>query len=77
MTIQTEIPDLIYRRAVEVAEREHISLDQLISLSLAGQVAAVDTRNCMEARAKRGNWAAFDRFMAKVPDAEPEPHDRL
>jgi len=77
MTIQTELPDLIYQRAVEIAQREHISLDQLIALAVAGQVAAVNTRDSMEERAKRGNWAGFDRFMAKVPDVEPEPHDRL
>ena len=35
------------------------------------------TLDYLEARARRGNREAFERAMAKVPDVEPEPVDRL
>jgi len=77
MILQIEMPGLVYRRAVEVAERERISLDQFITLAVASQVAVLEARDSLVERAKRGNWADFDRIMAKVPNVEPEPHDRL
>lgn len=77
MTMQAEIPEAVFRQAVQTAEREHISFDQLVAIALAAQVAAWSTRETMEERAKRGSWAKFDAVLAKVPDVEPEPYDKL
>ena len=60
-----------------VAEREHVSLDQIIALALASQLAVWKVREDIETRAKRGNLADFDRIMAKVPDVPPMPGDEL
>jgi len=74
-TIQAQVPDPLARQVTEMAERENITVDQLVSLALAYQVGAWRKRETMEERAKRGNWETFDRVMAKVRDVPPLPGD--
>jgi len=76
-TIQAQIPDFLARIAAEVAEREKVSLDQIIALALASQLSAWKARDDIETRARRGSLEAFDRVMAKVPDVPPMPGDEL
>jgi hypothetical protein len=76
-TIQAQIPDFLARMASEVAEREKVSLDQIIALALASQLAAWKVRDDIETRAQRGSLEAFDRIMAKVPNVPPIPGDEL
>ena len=59
-TLQAAIPDDLHEAVLVQVEREHISVDALISRTL---------------RAARGNWEDFDRIMARVPDAPPVPGD--
>lgn len=76
-TIQAQVPDFLARIAAELAEREKVSLDQIVALALASQLAAWKVRDDIETRARRGSLEAFDRVMAKVPDAPPLPGDEL
>jgi hypothetical protein len=76
-TIQAQIPDFLAAIAAEVAEREKVSLDQIIALALASQLSIWKARDDIETRAKRGSLADFDRIMAKVPHALPVPGDEL
>jgi hypothetical protein len=76
-TIQAQVPDFLAQIAAEVAEREKVSLDHIIALALASQLAVWKARDDLETRARRGNLADFDRIMAKVPDAPPMPGDEL
>ena len=75
--VQTKIPDSILRQARAVAERENMSLEQVISLCLAHSLGVWTAESIISERAKCGNREIFLEFMAKVPDVEPEEHDRL
>lgn len=75
--IQTKIPDAIYKQAAEFAEKENLSLEQVISLALAHSLGAWNAENYIAERARRGSREKFLEFMSKVPDVEPEEHDRL
>jgi hypothetical protein len=44
-TIKSQIPDSLYKQVKSLAERESISVDQLISIALAGQVSAWLTKD--------------------------------
>jgi hypothetical protein len=41
------------------------------------EFAALTTETSLEDLAKRGSRAKYDAVLAKVPDIEPEEHDRL
>ena len=61
----------------QLAEKESVSINQLITLALAEKLSALMTEEYLEARAKRGSRKKFQRAMAKVPKVTPEKHDRL
>lgn len=70
------LPESLHQAAKELAEREGISVNQLVATALAEKIAALMTVEYLE-RAKRGGRKKFLAAMARVPDVEPELWDRL
>ncbi len=61
-TINTKIPDTLFRQAVTIAEREEMTLDQFIALALASQISSWEVGRSFTERAKRGDWEKPARF---------------
>ncbi|MFO1429499.1 MAG: toxin-antitoxin system HicB family antitoxin [Candidatus Competibacteraceae bacterium] len=76
-TINLYLPDSLHRQARELAEQEHISINQLITVALAEKISALMTEDYLGERAKRGNRARFEEAMARIADIESEEYDRL
>jgi HicB family len=76
-TISLRIPESLHARARELAEKEKISINQLITLALAEKISALTTEEYLGERARRGDRDKFERAMAKVADVEPEDEDRI
>jgi hypothetical protein len=76
-TISLRIPESLHARARELAEKEKISINQLITLALAEKISALTTEEYLGERARRGDRGKFERAMAKVADVEPEHEDRI
>ncbi len=74
-TLRASIPDDLHEAVLAQAEREHISVDALISRTLRATVALPLLGLTVEKRAAQGNWQDFDRIMEQVPDAPPVPGD--
>jgi hypothetical protein len=60
-----------------MAEKDNISINQMITLALAEKLSALMTEEYLESRAKRASRAKFEAAMAQVADVEPEEDDRL
>ena len=60
-----------------MAEKEEISLNQLITLALAEKISTLMAEDYLGQRAKRGSRKKFRRVLAKSADHEPEDADRL
>jgi hypothetical protein len=75
--LSIRLPNSLHDRARELAQREGISINQLIATALAEKMSALLTEEYFEKRAKRGSRSRFAAALAKVPDIDPEPHDRL
>ena len=73
--ISLRLSDSLHRKVREIAEREGISINQLISTAVAEKLSALMTEEYLEERAQRGSRQKFDRALGKVRDAEPEPGD--
>jgi hypothetical protein len=71
------LPESIQRRVEELAQRDGVSVDQFVATAVAEKLSALATVDYLAERAKRGSRDKFDAVLAKVPDREPEPHDRL
>ena len=76
-TISLRLPESLHESARALAQRENISINQLIALALAEKVSALMTEEYLGKRAKRASRQKFEKAMAKVPDVEPEERDRL
>jgi hypothetical protein len=76
-TLSVNIPESLRRRAQALAQDDGIPLDQFIATALAEKVAVLDADDYIRERAARGSREKFDAILAKVPDVEPEEHDRI
>lgn len=76
-TLSLRLPESLHRRLAEVAERDGVSINQLISSAVAEKMSALLTEEYLKARAKRATRAKFSAALAKVPSLEPEASDRL
>jgi hypothetical protein len=71
------VPDDVKTKAEEVAEENHMSLDELTSMALIEKLSSMVKDPYLEARAKRADWNKFRAALAMVPDVPPEDYDRL
>jgi hypothetical protein len=83
--VQVQIPDSLHQSLSDLAGRDGISIDQFISTAIAEKISALMSKNYLEDRASRGDSpserlrqrAKYEAILAKVPDVEPEAHDRI
>ena len=75
--IQIELPRPVHQRAQKLARAQSMSLDKLMLVALVEKLSTVFPDAMLEERAKRADRSAFDKFMAGVPDVEPEDFDKL
>lgn len=76
-TISLRLPDSLHAHVRELAKKENISINQIVTLALAEKMSALMTEEYLGKRAKRGSKKKFLRAMRKVADIEPEAHDGL
>ena len=74
--VSLRLPDSLHQSVKEMALKEHVSVNQIITLAVAEKLSALMTSDYLE---KRGEGASRDRFLkisAKAKDQEPDPKDR-
>ncbi len=76
-TISLRLPKSLHESAKELAAKESISMNQLITLALAEKLSALMTEDYLGKRAKRASRKGFRKALKKVADVEPAEHDRL
>jgi len=76
-TIQVNVPDYLAKTAREVAKKEKVSIDQIVSIALSSQVSAWNVRDDVDRRAKRADMGAFMRVMKKVKARPPLSGDEI
>ncbi len=76
-TLSLRIPTSLHRELRDLAHREGVSINQMISAAVGEKVASLKTMDYFRERAQRGERHLFDEVLAKVPDVEPEEFDRL
>ena len=76
-TMSLRLPDSIHSQLKSLAERDGVSMNQMVTLAVAEKTAALLTLDYLEQRAKRGSRDRFEAALAAVQDREPEEADRL
>jgi len=75
--LSLRLPESLHNAAKVLAEKEHISINQLITLALAEKLAALETIDYLSARAKKGSRAKYLAVLKKAPNIEPDDEDTL
>ncbi len=76
-TLSLRLPSSLHKQIAEMAKRDGITIDQFVSTAAAEKLAALLTVDYLEQRARRASGEEFQAVLAKVPDVEPEEHDKL
>lgn len=74
MSKNIAVPEELYQKAAELAAKDRVSVEELVSAILANRLAS---RDYIESRARLFNREEFERALNEIPDVEPEDHDRL
>jgi hypothetical protein len=73
MNVNVQVPEELYQKAVEIANEQHVSVDDLFASAFIEQLSAWER---LQQRAARGSREKFLAVIDKVPDVEPEEYDR-
>jgi len=76
-TMSVRLPESLHEKAREMAEREGVSINQLVTTALAEKLSALLTEEYLAQRGARGNQEKFDRVLAKVSDQRPITGDEI
>lgn len=76
-TISLRLPASLHKAARELARKDAISINQLITLALAEKISAIGAEDYIRNRAARASRKKFLAALAQVPHAEPAEYDRL
>ncbi|HEX8565353.1 MAG TPA: ribbon-helix-helix protein, CopG family [Pyrinomonadaceae bacterium] len=77
--VTVELPNSLHRKLEELAKKEGISISQFLATAAAEKMSALETfENILREAKKRDTRKAFEKFLAAVPDVEPDnPDDRI
>ena len=74
MSVNVSVPEELYQKAVEIAEAQHVSVEEVFASAFTEQLAAWER---LKQRAARGNRESFLAVLEKVPGTEAEEYDHL
>jgi len=64
--ISIRLPDSLHKRIKEVAQRDNVSINQMITLAIAKKLSALETEDYLENRASRSSKGKFRKALSKV-----------
>ena len=70
-TLSLRLPESLHRQVKLLAEREGISMNQLLATAAAEKISALATEEYLMGRSARGSGQRFRKILAKVPDVAP------
>lgn len=76
-TLSVRLPNSLHRHLRELAVREGVSMNQLISSAVGEKLAALLTEDYLATRAGRGSRKAYEGVLRRVPDVPAEGRDTL
>lgn len=74
--LSVRLPTSLHGQLKDLAKKEGISINQLITTAVAEKMSALMTEDHLDARARRGSREKLEAVLQKVSDVEPDPWDR-
>jgi predicted DNA-binding ribbon-helix-helix protein len=77
LTLSVRLPNSLHPQLRDLAEREGVSMNQLISSAVGEKLASLLTLDYLRVRGLQGKRSAYDRVLRRVRDVAPEEQDAL
>src|SRR5512147_3055864 len=74
-TLSVRLPNSLHRQLRELAEREGVSMNQLISSAVGEKLASLLTVDYLRERGAQGKRSAYDRVLRRVRNVRPQEGD--
>jgi len=71
------VPESLFTYARQVADEEHVSMNQFFVTAIAEKISALKTETYFRERQARGDLNAFDTWLAASPQVPPIAGDEL
>jgi predicted transcriptional regulator len=75
--ISLRLPDSLHKKVKEMASKDNVSINQMITVALAEKLSALETEDYIGQRAKRGSRNKYIQVLRKVPNRKPDKRDRI
>ena len=75
--ISLRLPDSLHKKVKEMASKDNVSINQMITVALAEKLSALETEDYIGQRAKRGSREEYIQILRKVPNKKPDKRDRI
>ena len=76
-TLSLRLADSIHLRIKKLAKADHISINQFAATAMAEKIAALETEDYLNNRAKAGTKKKYLKILSKVPDIKPDKNDNF
>jgi len=76
-TLIIELPESLKKKIEDLAAKEGYSLSQFLASAAGEKLAVVLTMDYLRREAAAGRREDFEKYLAAVPDAPPQPEDKL
>ena len=77
ITLSIRLPESLLMRIKEVARRDNVSINQMITIAVAEKLAVLETEDCLGKGASRSSRNRFNRALNRVPNRKPASQDRI
>jgi len=75
--LSVRLPDSLHKRIKELARRDNVSINQMITLAVAEKLSALETEDYLGNRASSATKEKFKRALKKVPNRKPDSQDQI
>jgi hypothetical protein len=75
--ISIRLPESLHRKVREVAKRDKVSINHMITLAVAEKLSALETEGYLGNRSRRASKGKFQKALRKVSSREPDTRDRI
>ena len=76
-TLSLRLPESLHKAAKILARKEHVSVNQLITLAVAEKLSALETADYLNKRARQGGRATYLDILKNAPNVAPKDEDKF
>ena len=75
--LSIRLPESLHKKVKEIAHRDKVSINQMITLAVAEKLSALETEDYLGKLSKKGNKQLFLKALKKVSNRKADKGDEL